>query len=173
MSGIVPDTLKHYVWHPQTHCLTISNMLFDNFNTCISSAKSLYLRLTNWQPVDYVCMRILGIFCPFDFWNDFRGHSRDSKRLIIDYIFSAARQAFVSPCPVARIRIRHYTYYILIDIALSGTFAQVPVMRHANRRRSKKVEKYLVGREKMLTFAPAKVRIALARMLTIHWQRVT
>ena len=42
------------------------------------------------------------------------------------------------------------------------------IMRHANRRRSKKVEKYLVGREKMLTFAPAKVRIALARMLTIH-----
>ena len=37
-----------------------------------------------------------------------------------------------------------------------------------NRLGDKKVEKYLVGKEKMLTFAPAKVRIALARMLTIH-----
>ncbi|GEM_PF-3106019 len=35
-------------------------------------------------------MRNTGVFCPFDFKNDFRGHSRDSKRAIIDYIFSYA-----------------------------------------------------------------------------------
>ena len=29
-------------------------------------------------------MQILGVFCPFDFKNDFRGHSRDTKRAIID-----------------------------------------------------------------------------------------
>ena len=32
-------------------------------------------------------MRIFGIFSPFDFRNDFRGHSRDSKNAIIDYMF--------------------------------------------------------------------------------------
>ena len=33
MQNIVPDTLIHYVLHPQTVCLTFSNILFDNFNT--------------------------------------------------------------------------------------------------------------------------------------------
>jgi len=28
------------------------------------------------------------VFCPFDFRNGFRGHSRDSKRAEIDYHFS-------------------------------------------------------------------------------------
>ena len=37
------------------------------------------------------CMRNTGVFCPFDFRNDFRGHSRDSKRAIIDYIFHQSR----------------------------------------------------------------------------------
>jgi len=46
--------------------------------------ETLYLQLTNWLSGDCRCMRILGVFCPSDFGNDFRGHSRDSKRAKID-----------------------------------------------------------------------------------------
>ena len=31
---------------------------------------------------------IFGVFCPFDFGNGFRGHSRSSKRAKIDYTFT-------------------------------------------------------------------------------------
>ena len=79
------DPLKHSVWPPQTVCLTLSNMLFDNFNIYISCAQTLYFATISWQSGDYGSMRILGIFCPSDFWNDFRGHSRDTKRAKIDY----------------------------------------------------------------------------------------
>ena len=76
----MPDTPKHYVWPPQTHCLTISNKLFDNFNTSLSPSKPPPIALSFWPSDNYLYVWILGIFCPSDFRNHFRGHSRDSKR---------------------------------------------------------------------------------------------
>ena len=79
---------KHYVSQPQTVCLTMSNMLFDNFNIYISCSQGLCLTLIVWLSEDYGCMRILGVFYPSDFRSGFRGHSRDSKWGKIDYMFS-------------------------------------------------------------------------------------
>ena len=87
LQNTVSDCPKHYVWHPQTVCLTLSNMLFDNFNTCFSCTKDMCLLITNWLSVCCGCTRNTRVFCPSDFRNDFRGHSRDSKRANIDYSF--------------------------------------------------------------------------------------
>ena len=76
----VPDTPKHTLWPPQTVCLTISNILFDIFNTPLSPSETLYLSLTNWLSDNYDNPQNTRIFCPSDFRNDFRGHSRNSKR---------------------------------------------------------------------------------------------
>ena len=46
MRNVEFETLKHYVWHPQTVCLTMSDMLFDNFNTRISCMFSSCFVLT-------------------------------------------------------------------------------------------------------------------------------
>ena len=55
-------------------------MLFDNFNTCVSCTKHLHLEITNWPSDSYNNLQNTRIFCPSDFRNDFRRHSRDSKR---------------------------------------------------------------------------------------------
>ena len=42
------DVPKHYVWSCQTHCLRRSNIVFDNFNTCLYRAEALRLGLSDW-----------------------------------------------------------------------------------------------------------------------------
>ena len=79
LQNTMPDTPKHYVWPPQTVCLTISNMLFDNFNTPLSPSKSPHIALSLWSSDNYNNIQNTAIFCPSDFRNDFRGHSRDTK----------------------------------------------------------------------------------------------
>ena len=94
LRNIVSDTLKHYVWPPQTHCLTISNMLFDNFNIYVLCTKGVCFDIRNLLSDNYRCTRILGVFCPSDFRNDFRGHSRDSKRPENWLVFYVGRITF-------------------------------------------------------------------------------
>ena len=91
LQNTVRDTPKHYVWHPQTVCLTISNMLFDNFNTSLSPSKPPLPVLSIWPSNDYDNLQNTAIFCPSDFGNDFRGHSRDSKRARNWLVFSLVR----------------------------------------------------------------------------------
>ena len=94
LQNLVSDHPKHYVWASQTVCLTISNILFDNFNTCFSCTQLFCFVLTTWLSSDCRCMRNTRIFCPSDFGNDFRGHSRDTKRAKIDYSFSVVWYCF-------------------------------------------------------------------------------
>ena len=89
LQNTVSDCPKHYVLLPQTVCLTLSNMLFDNFNTYVFCTHGACFEITDWLSERCRHMQILGIFCPNDFQNGFRGHSRDSKRAIIDYMFFA------------------------------------------------------------------------------------
>ena len=91
MQNAMPDTTKHSVLPPQTHCLTMSNMLFDNINTCISPINRLYMTLSPWLSDNYRNMQNTRVFCPSDFRNGFRGHSRDSKRAKFDYTFQRHR----------------------------------------------------------------------------------
>ena len=62
MRNVEFETLKHYVWHPQTVCLTVSDMLFDNFNTRISCMFSPCFVLTYWLSGEYEYMRNTRIF---------------------------------------------------------------------------------------------------------------
>ena len=91
LQNTMPDTPKHYVWPPQTHCLTISNILFDNFNTSLSRTKPPLFTLSFWLSDNYDNLQNTRIFCPSDFGNDFRGHSRDSKRARNWLVFSLVR----------------------------------------------------------------------------------
>ena len=113
LQNTIPDTPKHYVWPPQTVCLTISNILFDNFNTPLSRSKAPYSALSSWLPDGYGKVRNTRVFCPSDFQNDFRGHSRDSKRLKIDYIFSCRT---ASVCLDATSSPHPYPFLIHINI---------------------------------------------------------
>ena len=104
LQNTMPDTPKHYVWPPQTVCLTISNILFDNFNTSLSRTKSPLPMLSFWPSDDYDNLQNTAIFCPSDFGNDFRGHSRDSKRARNWLVFSLVRTYYeckvIVPVPV-------------------------------------------------------------------------
>ena len=91
LQNTMPDTPKHHVWPPQTHCLTISNILFDNFNTSLSPSKPPLSALSIWLSGNYNDLQNTRIFCPSDFRNGFRGHSRDSKRPRNWLVFSLVR----------------------------------------------------------------------------------
>ena len=123
LQNTVPDTLKHYVWPPQTVCLTISNILFDNFNTTLSPSKSPHSALSFWPSDNYDKLQNTRIFCPSDFRNGFRGHSHNSKRarnwLVFSLVQTYHERKVIVSVPV------NVSLPVIVNVVVPASFTSV------------------------------------------------